>query len=329
MNEPLVSVIVPVFRAEPFLNKCLDSIITQRYTRLEVVLIDDGSPDMSGSICEEYANKDARICVIHQENGGVSRARNVGMERVTGQLITFVDADDWLEPEHIEILVHGIDSCDCSICGYWVENRKGSSIPWKLGKTEKLSAETAMERLLSPFGFQGSVCNKLFRLSLIREARIRFREDITYMEDMLFCANYFSLCKKIVCVRQVTYHYRQHSTSAVGNMCVSKKWLRGRMTAFDALKGVHTVCRSPMAKKLCEARKQTECMEILLRLIKAQAMQDEIKRLMHKMRSGTGSVLLSALPAKMKIKYVFVMLCPRVYCKLAKCFRKKGGKQRV
>ena len=143
MNEPLVSIIVPVYRAEPFLHKCLDSIIEQSYTRIEIILIDDGSPDMSGSICEEYAKNDPRICVIHQKNKGVSCARNTGMDCATGQLVTFVDADDWLEPEHIEMLVHGRESWDCSICGYWVENR-GTSIQWKMERAENLSSETAM-----------------------------------------------------------------------------------------------------------------------------------------------------------------------------------------
>lgn len=328
MNEPLVSIIVPVYRAEPFLHKCLDSIIEQSYTRIEIILIDDGSPDRSGSICEEFAKNDPRIYVIHQKNGGVSCARNTGMDCATGQLITFVDADDWLEPKHIEILVHGREGWDCSICGYWVENRE-TSIPWKMERAKNLSAETAMERLLSPFEFQGSVCNKLFRTALIHEAGIRFSEDITYMEDMLFCANYFNLCKSVFCTNQATYHYRQHSASAVGNMRVSEEWLHGRMTAFDALNGVRAVCHSPAAVKLCKAREQTEYMEILLRLMKARTMRDKIKWLTHKMRTGIGSVLFSALPAKIKVKYVFVTFCPRLYCKLVKCFRSKGGKRCV
>ena len=324
MNKPLVSVVVPVYRAEPFLHKCLDSIIGQSYTRMEIILVDDGSPDMSGSICEEYARSDPRINVIHQKNEGVSCARNAGMDCAAGQLVTFVDADDWLEPGHIEILVRGCESRDCSICGFWVENR-GSSIQWKAERPENLSAEAAMERLLSPVQFQGSVCNKLFRTALIHKAGIRFREDISYMEDLLFCANYFSLCKSVFCSDQATYHYRQHPASAVGNMRVSEKWLHGRMTALDALNGVRAVCHSPAAVKLCRAREQTEYMEILLRLMKARAMRDKSRWLTHKMRTGIGSVLFSALPAKIKAKYVFVTLCPRLYCKSV-MFRNKRRK---
>lgn len=326
MIEPLVSVIVPIYQAEPFLRKCLDSILEQSYTRMEIILIDDGSPDMSGSICEEYVQRDFRMRVIHQENRGVSSARNAGIESAAGQLVTFVDSDDWVAPEHVEILVRGIENCDCSICGYWVEAQK-SSIAQKAEKSEEFSADTAMERLLSPFGILGSVCNKMFRLSTIQGAKIRFREDVTYMEDMLFCASYFNLCKTIFCTNQATYHYRQHSASAVGSLSVSEEWLHRRMTAFDALKGVRAVCHTTVAIRLCDAREQTECMEILLRLLKAGAMRDESKSLTCRMRSGMWKVLLSALPVKIKLKYFFVALWPRLYCGLRKWSGIKGGTQ--
>lgn len=322
MNGPLVSVIVPIYRAELYLNQCLDSIVTQRYTRLEIILVDDGSPDMSSSICEEYAGRDTRINVIHQEHRGVSRARNTGMDRAAGQLVTFVDADDWLEPKHIEILVNGIRNCECGICGYWIEKEK-CSVPQKIGRARRFSKEMAMEKLLSPFAFQGYVCNKIFRLSIIREAGLRFREDITYMEDMLFCANYFRLCRVVFCTDQVTYHYRQHAGSTVGSICISEQWLRSRMTVFNALDGVRAVCCSPRAVRLCNAREQTECMEILLRLMKAKTMWDEISDLTGRVRAGVGRVLVSLLPVKMKVKYVFVALCPRLYCNVSRLLRKK------
>ena len=323
VKEPLVSVVVPVYKTEPFLHQCLDSILTQSYARMEIILIDDGSPDKSGFICEEYAQKDSRVHVIRQENRGVSHARNVGIDRAVGQMVTFVDSDDWLEPDHVEALVHGIENCDGSICGYWIEEAE-TSIQRKTNGAEILSAEASMEQLLSPCGFLGSVCNKMFRTSLIREGNIRFREDVAYMEDLLFCAHYFSRCKMIFCIDRATYHYRQHDASAVGNMRASEEWLRGRMTAFDALKEVRTLCCSPAAGKLCDARVQTEYMEILLRLLKAQAMQDRRENLTHRVRTGIGMVLFSSLPAKIKTKYFLVALWPQLYCILS-----TGGKRRV
>ncbi len=322
--EPLVSIIVPVYQAEPFLRKCLDSILAQSYTRMEIILIDDGSQDMSGSICEEYVQRDFRMRVIHQKNRGVSPARNAGIESATGQLVTFIDSDDWVAPEHIEILVRGIENCDCSICGYWVEEQK-SSIERKAKKIEEFSADAAIERLLAPRGILGSVCNKMFRLSTIRGAKIQFREDVTYMEDMLFCASYFNLCKTLFCINQATYHYRQHAASTVGSLSVSMEWLQRRMTAFEALKGVRTVCHSAAAVRLCGAREQTECMEILLRLLKAGSMRDESKRLICRMRFGMWKVLRSPLPVKIKLKYFFAALWPEWYCGLRKWSGIKGG----
>lgn len=329
MNEPLVSVIVPIYRAERFLSRCLDSLIHQTYDKIEMILVDDGSPDASGSICEEYGQRDVRVRVIHQKNMGVSCARNKGLECAEGQFITFVDADDWLERNHIQNLVHGMRDCECSICGYWIE-RNGRSV-WQAPHVEsRLSPEAAAEQLLSPAGFQGSVCNKMFLLSILRREGMRFREDITYMEDLLFCSDYFHFCRAVFYTEQPTYHYRQHTESAVGDTRVSWEWLQRRTTAFKALDRVW--CPSNMSVALCKARKQTEYMEILLKLVKAQTMQEEERQLTHTVRVGIGHVWASALPAKLKLKYMCVALCPRLYCRFSKRYGgaasvESGGQQ--
>ena len=98
-REPKISVIVPVYKVEPYLRKCLDSIINQTYRNLQIILVDDGSPDNCGAICDEYASKDSRIEVIHEENGGVSAARNAGLKLAAGDYIGWVDSDDWIEPD--------------------------------------------------------------------------------------------------------------------------------------------------------------------------------------------------------------------------------------
>ena len=105
MQTPKISVIVPVYKVEPYLRKCLDSIVGQTYQNLEIILVDDGSPDKCGEICDEYARRDERIQVIHQENGGVSAARNAGLKKVTGEWIGWIDPDDWAEPDMFEYLL--------------------------------------------------------------------------------------------------------------------------------------------------------------------------------------------------------------------------------
>ena len=99
MNEPLVSVIVPVYKVEKYLDKCIESIVGQTYENLEIILVDDGSPDNCPTMCDEWAQKDSRIKVIHKENGGLSSARNAGLDACTGDYIGFVDSDDWIEPD--------------------------------------------------------------------------------------------------------------------------------------------------------------------------------------------------------------------------------------
>ena len=106
--EDLISVIVPVYNVEKYLNKCIDSIINQTYKNLEIILVDDGSQDSSGKICDEYTKKDNRIKVIHKENGGVSSARNIGLNNATGEWIAFIDADDWVDEEYLQTLFNRI-----------------------------------------------------------------------------------------------------------------------------------------------------------------------------------------------------------------------------
>lgn len=120
MRKPLISIIVPVYNVERYLNKCLDSIIHQTYNNLEIVLVDDGSTDWSGLICDAYATKDNRVTVIHKENNGLSAARNIGLEYSHGELIGFVDSDDYVDRQMYEILLRQLeeDKSDIAICDY-------------------------------------------------------------------------------------------------------------------------------------------------------------------------------------------------------------------
>ena len=123
MNCPLVSIIVPVYQVEKYLEKCLGSIIGQTYGNLEIILVDDGSTDHGPAICDRYQTEDSRIQVIHQANGGLSHARNVGLAAATGDFISFVDSDDWIEPQMIDALMSALQEtgADIAVCGRQVE----------------------------------------------------------------------------------------------------------------------------------------------------------------------------------------------------------------
>ena len=118
-----ISVVVPVYNVEKYLRKCIDSIINQTYKNLEIILVDDGSPDKCGEICDEYAKKDNRVKVIHKKNAGVSSARNDGIDNATGEYIIFVDSDDWLEDNAIEIMVDKLNEYDydCVFCNFYMK----------------------------------------------------------------------------------------------------------------------------------------------------------------------------------------------------------------
>lgn len=114
-TNPKLSVIVPIYNVEPYLRQCLDSIVNQTYRNLEIILVDDGSPDNCGAICDEYAEKDERIFVVHKQNGGLSAARNDGIARATGEWITFVDSDDWCDTDYYEQLFKALENEDLAM----------------------------------------------------------------------------------------------------------------------------------------------------------------------------------------------------------------------
>lgn len=311
MENPKVSIVVPVFRAEPYIRECLDSMIDQSYQNLEIILIDDGSPDRCGSICDEYAEKDGRIKVIHQENGGVSSARNMGIACASGTYITFVDADDWIEPGHIASLTDNIlrTGAECAVCGYWEDHPRGRSRR-AVSRYDRLSGSKAMEKMLMPELFQGFLWNKIFRMNLIREKGLRLQADLTHYEDLLFCAGYFFYASKICLVSAESYHYRQHSGSAIGYREVNERWLAGRRSAVAALERVYPFCQTRASRSLCLARQQMEYADMLRRITAGKYRVEGSRELKAKVFRGTGKVLFSPLKVKHKLKYLSTVLFP-------------------
>ncbi len=179
MKNGLISVIVPVYKVENYIHECVDSIIAQTYTNLEIILVDDGSPDNCSKICDEYAEKDSRVKVIHQENGGLSAARNAGLDIATGDYIGYVDSDDYIELNMYEELYEAIKeyNSDLSICGvkkFELENRL------EVYGNKSLTKNEFLKELLSE-NVKSYVCNKLYKKSLFDN--IRFPEGELF-EDL-------------------------------------------------------------------------------------------------------------------------------------------------
>lgn len=213
----MISVIVPVYKVEPYLRRCVDSILAQTYTNLEIILVDDGSPDDCGAICDEYAKKDSRIKVIHKENGGQGSARNCGLDVATGQYITFVDSDDWIDPDMYECLHNLLIEHDADIA----EGSYRFYRPWKtenqILECPNTQAVTIYEGydILDRFYFGPElfsdvavmVWNKLYRANFIKQ--FRFREGFIF-EDCEFMPRVLNSCKKLVKRDHSYYTYNIH-----------------------------------------------------------------------------------------------------------------------
>ena len=221
MKSPLISIIVPVYKVEKYLCKCLDSILAQTYTNLEIILVDDGSPDRSGVICDEYAVKDDRVTVIHQKNKGLSGARNSALDVATGDYIGFVDSDDWIEHDMYEyLLTNAINfDADISFCGRIEEyptRAVGKSWPY----TEVMETHEALKNLLEDKILHNGVWDKLWKRELFES--IRFPEGMTF-EDMAVVHLLFINARRVVLLPEQKYHYLQREGSIVADTSIANR----------------------------------------------------------------------------------------------------------
>lgn len=218
---PELSIIVPVYKVEPYLRRCLDSILAQTFRDFELILIDDGSPDNCGAICDEYAAKDSRIIVIHQKNQGVSAARNAGLDIARGTYLGFVDSDDWIEPEMYETMIATAKEkqVDVVVCGINYCEEDGQFVRSDLVTEGDYNNEQVMFSLYGmPNPLGGGCCNKVFH-SRITQGK-HFREGIAMAEDWLFLFDCLYNCNACVKISKELYHVVERGDSATrcGNM---------------------------------------------------------------------------------------------------------------
>lgn len=213
-----ISVIVPVYNVEKYLKECIESIIKQTYKNIEILLIDDGSTDNSGSICDEYAKKDNRIKVVHQVNGGLSNARNTGLEESTGEYIMFCDSDDFFTPIACEVLLNEIEDkkADYVIANY--QNCSEDSTLWSnpvFSKEKFKNFKLSIKDYKNSFFIMNSgVWNKIFRKSFIDKLNLKFIEKLP-AEDAMFTTYCFIKSKKVYYIDDIVYIYRQREGDSI------------------------------------------------------------------------------------------------------------------
>lgn len=218
----LLSIIIPIYNASKYLRQCLDSIVAQTVDSWEAVLVDDGSSDGSPAICDEYAKKDDRFRVFHRENGGVGRARNYGLDLAKGDIISFVDADDWLDKHFYEYLLPEMTDCDLAYVSDEHHYEDGTEVShiakacWAFDREEVERILHYLKKNDACYPFFGFTWNKLFRGDIIREHHLRFVEDLSLCEDEAFTDDYCKYVERMTVVSEPLYHYRAGLSGLTG-----------------------------------------------------------------------------------------------------------------
>ena len=236
---PEISVIGPVYRAEAFLRKCTESILTQSFQDLELLLIDDGSPDESGALCDQIAQTDSRVRVFHKENGGVSSARNLGMDQAKGTYLAFADSDDWLAPDALKTMYEALKAAGADTAGgahYRVEvdgrqETEPGALPSGVYGPDEIRTGIIDRLLGERMGKPGEVLNGfiwrfLFSREIVQGHQITFAG--AYLEDELFLMEYFCFAQKLAMVDQPVYYYLQNPVS------VTRRYLPEYMQTFQS-----------------------------------------------------------------------------------------------
>lgn len=255
---PLISIIVPVYNVKDYLEKCLKSICGQTYQNLEIIVVDDGSTDGSGELCDVFAQSDSRIKVVHQSNGGLGAARNKGLDIAIGEYIGFVDSDDWIDSDMYQFLYELMDTskADISICSHYVEKSNKTKIKYSSDKVLSMDPIEAIRLLAKDKIVRNYAWDKLFKRDLFKD--LRFPENC-WFEDLAVMYKVFYKAQKIVMQGRPKYHYLVRENSIMGskynpkkeyhlflgickqNDFIQEKKLWGQTPVFVIQRGVHFI----------------------------------------------------------------------------------------
>lgn len=224
MKTPAISVIVPIYKVEDYLDCCIDNVLAQTFADFELILVDDGSPDGSGRICDDYALKDSRIRVIHKENGGLSSARNAGLDAARGKYVYFLDGDDWIREDLLEKAASGMEEGNDMVAfRYLYIYPDRSEAQRSFFRDSEFKTPTASERLafisqtLLAYKIGWEACTRVFRRSLIEEHGLRFADNRKiFAEDLYFSLCYCAHMTRAKYMDECLYYYRQRDDSIMG-----------------------------------------------------------------------------------------------------------------
>ena len=309
-NNDLISIIVPIYKSENFINKCVDSILNQTYNNIELILVDDGSPDNSGKICDEYSKKDSRVVVIHKKNGGTCEARNEGLKKVTGKYLMFVDGDDWLSSDCVEYLYNLLikNNAEMSMSDSVFTTRNLNQN--KEDKIRILTPEEATCEILyvkTPVG----PWNKLYSMSVIKKYNLSFSVK-WFGEGLYFSAMNAQLSKKIAYGHKKVYIYRKNNP----NSGTTIKNVQNGLNALDNIKYIknNLVIKTTNTIAAANWHIWKNNFNLICYIIGAHAKKeylDEYKNSKKELRKNCLSVLIkSKIGIKKKIEVVGLSIFP-------------------
>ena len=253
----MVSIIVPIYNIEGYIRECIDSILAQTYSDFELILVDDGSPDNCGRICDDYAKGDNRIKVVHKVNGGISSARNAGLEVAKGEWIMHVDGDDWIEPDMIESLIEaaqvtGADLVFGDFMKYGPSAGYNKLPTWGSDKKKSMSNYLAYTMT--------TIWGSIAKRSLYADHSLKSPEDISYCEDFHLIVRLCHFAKKVVNVHRPFYHYRYRPTSIMSNMSrkteADEQWAYQDTIRFFKEQGVYEDYRKVMSWRVLKSAQE-------------------------------------------------------------------------
>lgn len=235
--RPMVSIIVPIYNAEQYLRRCVDSILNQEYTDFELLLVNDGSTDASGDICEEYGDRDPRVIVIQKENTGVSDSRNRALDRARGKYLQFLDSDDWITPDATRLFVRAAEEygCDMVISDFYRVVGERLSTKGDIEEEGVLTREEfAAHMMENPADFYyGVLWNKLYRRDIVEEHNLRMDTDINWCEDFMFNLEYIRYAKVFYALHAPIYYYVKRKGSLASQGINISKTVKMKLNVFE------------------------------------------------------------------------------------------------